>query len=239
MFLVTFPLAKVIRTGRLRARLVIAATAFILVLLLFGKQLVESGLSGSALSARVENVGRNATSGIRLIAIEFAFPVATLANATREVPGEVEFRWFYDLPLAVAYLVPQRLLGVEHPPTVSMVNTARFGATGAVPVDLLSFGYFSAGVPGVVLLMLVVGTVLVFFERILPPSPDPTDCILRAAWILFAAVRVMYGDPQLVWSGGLHLILMALVFVAISLVLHGRTLRGSRAVVVGTPGSGL
>jgi hypothetical protein len=219
VFVFTFPLAAIIRRDRLRLRVVLASALLVVGLLLFGKQLFEATQSRESLTSRWESVGEDARVGIRMLMVEFAFPTITAANAMLEVPSEVPFRWFYDFPLAVEYLVPQRLFGISHPATVSMVNSTRFATVGTIPVDLVSLGYYSAGVPGVVLLLLAFGVLLAMLERALPPSADPVDCVLRAVWILLVALRVMYGDPQLIWFGGLHLFaIAALLPVAHALV---------------------
>jgi hypothetical protein len=220
-FLLTFPLAQVIRTERIRPGAAVLAVVAVFGLLLFGKQVFESTLTSTPLARRWELIGDDLSGGVRLIVAEFAFPVVTVANATLEVPDVVPFRWFGDFPLAVLYLVPQRLLGIAHPPTVSIINTELFGTTGTVPIDVISLGYFSAGVAGVMALMLVFGMLLVLLERMLPANSDPVECILRAAWILFISLRVMYGDPQLVWSGGLHLVTAGLLLVFARLLLEG------------------
>ena len=225
VFLLTFPLAQVLRTGRMRLRAAAGVFVLIFLLLLFGKQLFEATITQTGLTERVASIGRDARNGVRMVLMEFAFPSVTAANASLEVPDQVGFRWFYDFPLAARYLVPQRLLGVEHPPTVSMINTSRFPAFGTIPVDLVSLGFFSAGVPGVVLLLTAFGVLLAGLERGLPASPDPVDCVLRAAWILFISVRVMYGDPQLIWPGGLHLMVMAILLLSMRILAerHGST----------------
>jgi len=226
-FLLTFPLAQVIRTGRVRAAVVAGGSAVILAILLFGKQLFQAALTGTAVSDQWALVGQNVLAPVRLLMVEFAFPVATLANATVEVPAVIPFRWFFDVPLALVYLIPQRLLGVVHDPTVSMVNTGRFAILGGVvPVDLVSFGYFSAGILGVVMVLVAFGGVLAWLGRLLPATKDPVDCVLRAAWILFVALRVMYGDPQLIWPGGLHLLIMAALLMAVRILVEEDSILG-------------
>jgi len=222
MFLLTFPLATVIRSGRIRMRAVLAGTALVFLFLLFGKQLFESTLMGTNLTDRIASVGQDLRSSVTMVLREFAFPSVTAANATLEVPGEIDFRWFYDFPLALQYLLPQRLLGVAHPLTVSMVNTTRFPAFGTIPVDLVSLGYFSAGVPGVALLLTMFGALIAWCERLLPATTDPVDCVLRSAWILFISVRVMYGDPQLIWPGGLHLIILSILLLLVRILAERR-----------------
>jgi hypothetical protein len=209
-FLLTFPVARMVRTDRLRLRSALVTTLLVVAMLLFGRQLFEARFGTGAFASQSATLSTGGGAVARLVLVEFAFPVVTLSNAIVEVPSEVPFRWFYDFPLAIEYLVPQTLTGLTHPPTASMINSIRFGTAdySTVPVDLVSLGYFSAGVLGVVALLIVFGAVLGVFERVLPASADPLGAVLRAAWMFFMAMRVLYGDPQLVWGGGLHLIVL-------------------------------
>ena len=84
--------------------------------------------------------------------VEYVFPYLDVANVVQDVPSEAPFRWFVDVPLALLYLLPQRLLGFEPPADVSQINTYLFNPeSGEIPVDIISFGYFSAGVVGMLL----------------------------------------------------------------------------------------
>jgi hypothetical protein len=199
-----------VRIDRIAVRSVLVTAGLTFVVLLFGKQVVEAGLDARAVSLQWHEVVSSGAAAVRLILAEFAFPIVTLSNAIVEVPAEVPFRWFYDFPLAVQYIVPQRLTGLTHPPTVSMINSIRFGFDpfGGVPVDLVSLGYFSAGVLGVVIVTASFGALLAMFEKVLPATQDALGAVLRVAWMLFLGMRVMYGDPQLIWSGGLHLLVL-------------------------------
>jgi hypothetical protein len=219
-FLITFPVATMVRTNRFRLRTVLGVGAFVFLMLLFGTQVFQAGLDPSVFTQRLGQLVGGSAAVVRLILVEFSFPVVTLANATVALPDEAPFRWFVDFPLALEYVLPQRLLGVQHPPTVSMINTGLLHATGSVPADLLSVGYFSAGLAGVVIVAVLFGALLAMFERTLPATAEPFGAILRVGWMFFVGLRVMYGDPQLVWFSGLHLLVLfallhwARVFVA-------------------------
>jgi hypothetical protein len=94
----------------------------------------------------------------------------------------------------------------EMPETISMLNTVFFGREGTIPVDLVSFGYFSLGVPGVFLTTFFFGCLICLFEYLLPVRGGPGVRTLRVAWILFLAFRVMYGDPEIALRPGFYLI---------------------------------
>jgi hypothetical protein len=89
-----------------------------------------------------------------------------------------------------------------------MVNTELLDpSAGGIPVDIVSLGYFSAGVVGVVVVAWGFGWLLSAFERALPPGRDPLPAVFRASWMFFLAFRVMYADPQHATSSGFYLLL--------------------------------
>jgi hypothetical protein len=118
----------------------------------------------------------------------------------------VELRWFYDLPLAVAYLVPKRLLGLSLDPNITVLSSTSLGATAGVPVDLVSFGYYSAGLVGAMVVVFGFGCILAIFEVLARRSQDRLGATLRAAWLMFLPFRLVYGDPVLYIIPGFWLI---------------------------------
>jgi hypothetical protein len=209
-FLITLPLIGAIQRDRLRVVHVLFGGVAFVALVVFGGSLFQLARDPSrALTFGI--AGRGLDDIARGILWEFTFPITTLANAMRSVPTEVDLRWFYDFPLAFVYLIPQRLTGSLHEPTVTMVNTALFSAPGAIPVDVLSMGYYSLLVPGTLLTVTGLGALLGLGERWFPASADPLRSALRVSWILALAFRVMYADPQLFWRAGFYLILTTML----------------------------
>jgi hypothetical protein len=206
VFLVTLPLIRVVQRDSLRLSQVIVGALLFTSVVLLGRYLFFIGRNPSAFLTS-ETRELNVIGALRAIIWEFSFPIVTLANVIRALPGDLGMRWFYDIPLAIVYLVPQRLTGVMHEPTVTMVNTTLFGAVGGIPVDLLSFGYYSLLLPGALMAAAGLGMLLGVGERLFPPGPDPMRAGLRVSWILLLALRVMYADPQLFWRSGLSLLL--------------------------------
>lgn len=212
--LVAYPLISVMRRGRVTASLAVVTLAAGGVLFAAGKALFQVLRDPVVLATRVGHlIDQPLASGGEML-LEFSFPVVVLANAVATVPQVEPFRWFVDLPLAGAYLAPKRLFGLDLPPTVSMVNSQQFSSFGAVPVDLLSLGYYSAGALGAVAVALAFGTLLGVVERRLPPTADPVRAALRAFWLILLAQRVMYGDPQLFWVPGFWLAVTSLALLA-------------------------
>jgi len=216
-YVATFPLAAMAQRARWSWRAFVSLGVGGLAIILFGKPLFSPRQAAEALASRWEAVGNDASRAITDVVIEFSFPYVTLANTTLTVPQESPYRLFVDLPLAAQYLVPQRVFGVTHAPMVSMVNTDLLtdGGSGTVPVDILSFGYFSAGVVGVVFVTLLLGFLFGLSETLFQGS---TGSVFRVSLALFLGFRVMYGDPSLAMQGGFYLILTAGLLVVLMFV---------------------
>ena len=132
VFLVTLPLIGAVQRDSLRLSQIALGVVVFIALVLFGRVLFSVGRDPSAfLTSGARDLSIIGAS--RAIIWEFSFPIVTLANVIRSVPGDLGLRWFYDIPLAIAYLVPQRITGVMHEPTVTMLNTTLFGARVASP----------------------------------------------------------------------------------------------------------
>jgi hypothetical protein len=163
--------------------------------------------------------------------MEMSFPYGNLAGALDAVQRRIPFRWFSDIPIGVARMLPKRLLGIQLPATISQVNSNWHGATaGEIPIDLLSFGYFSSGITGVVLTCFLFGWMLRVADHAFGCQPGAA-VPLRVAWIEYLAFRVLYSDPT-------HWIVTGFgLFIATCLVHWVGRLDGARAAAESGRGS--
>jgi hypothetical protein len=216
-FVATFPLTAMVQKAKWAWRTIMLLGVAGLGIILFGKELFFPRQAAELLASRWETVGNDASRVIGDVAIEFSFPYVTLANTTLIVPQESPYRMFVDFPLAAQYLVPQRVFGVTHAPMASMVNTELLngGGSGTIPVDILSFGYFSAGVVGVVFVTLFLGFLFGLSEVLFQGS---TGTVFRVSLTLFLGFRVMYGDPSLAAQSGFYLIMTTGLLLALGFV---------------------
>jgi hypothetical protein len=193
---VTFVLYASFRRGRLPIPHVLLGTFLFVLVILFGKEVINLNVytSEDLIGSAWEEISSDPLSGIKKILLEFLFPFITLANIVEMVPNEMDYRWFADIPLGVAYLLPKPLLGLNLPPTVTMVYDDQMEVP--MPIDLLSFGYTSMGVVGTILVCLVFGLILCLADLFFPSNGMKTFVLLRAAWMLYLSAQVMYGSPH-------------------------------------------
>ncbi len=227
-YLLTFPAARMVYRNRINKRYVVLGGLVFVFLVLFGKELFNYLVHPEAFFLQLRHVLNDASYTLNSLFVEYIFPTLDVANVIQEVPAHAPFRWFSDLPLALLYLLPQRVIGFEPPPDVSQINTFLFNpSSGGIPVDIVSFGYFSAGVVGILLTTFFFGVLLVLFERLLPMDERFLIVMFRVAWMLFVSYRVMYAQPNLVVRDGFQLIVSScLLFVpAVASLLFSRMRR--------------
>jgi hypothetical protein len=148
------------------------------------------------------------------IGLEFAFPFCNLLSVLTTDPPR---RWFIDLVLPLFHLLPKRIIPVLDylPPKLETLNkTPQVGAVPwGIPVDLVTFGYFSLGPLGVLIASAGFGWLARRIELMMPRGNYGND-VFRFTWVFLTATLVMYGDPnwlvveQFHWLVGLCIYLM-------------------------------
>ncbi|PWT76313.1 MAG: hypothetical protein C5B60_04230 [Chloroflexi bacterium] len=212
-YLLVFVIYVSFRRRRLpKAYAIIGGICFVAIVL-FGKEVISQNVyvSDDLIGSAWEELSTDPLSGIRKILLEFSFPFITLGNILDLVPNELGYRWFVDVPLGFAYLLPKPLLGLTLPPTVTMAYDDYMDVP--IPIDLLSFGYTSMGAAGMILVCLAYGFVLCVADCYFPAHGNKTLVLLRAAWLLYLSAQVMYGSPQHALVAGFPLLVGTLVIV--------------------------
>lgn len=130
----------------------------------------------------------------------FVHPIASLEVALQRIVDPRHFRYFMDIPLGALHLIPQRLLGVSLPDTVSYLNTMMHQGIwkSVIPPGVLALGVYSLGAAGVPLIMFLYGALCGAFDRagatVLSQVPGAV-----ALYVLFAfeiGSFAVNGDPR-------------------------------------------
>lgn len=219
-FLLVLLFVLTYKGSRMR-RLVVVSGSFLLAILttLTGKSLLGISHAAPVVSGWEGLFGD--------IARELAFPYLSLVHAVVSV-NAADYRWFIDAPLAVLYVVGVPLSVIltgaplELPLSVAKVNTVGILGTtalGEIPVDLVTCGYYSGGVVGVLMSALIFGAMLAFLEAAFPAKQGVMG-VLRWAWIIFAStVGFLYADPVNVFRDGQYLIVPTMLVVVLGMLL--------------------
>ncbi|OPL08179.1 MAG: hypothetical protein AVO33_01325 [delta proteobacterium ML8_F1] len=203
-YIVIFPLFGVLYKNKGYMKFAVGGFVFALIIILFGNPLFRAFNNPSQFLYHITSARMSFNDIANLVLMEFSFPYINLVNLLSS-SREVSYRFFSDIFIGIATLLPQSLLGIRTPDTLSRINTNYFGTFGTIPVDLLSFGYYSLSFPGVFIVTFVFGIIIRAFDVLFPPQKTAIESIFRAAWIIFLAFRVMYGDVSLVMKGGFEL----------------------------------
>lgn len=204
-YIMIFPMVGMMIRGRLKARTTIFGLILSVVVILFGEQVSHLLLDPDTLNRKIVLLGSENYSVPASILSEFAFPLATVANTVcYAVPYQIPYRFFIDFPLAIAYLVPKRLFDINLPATSNSLNGDQFG--GPIPIDLISLGYYSAGIIGVVILLLLFGAGLRLADGMFSNQNETVIEVFRVAWMFFLGFRIMYGDPVNSLKVGFYLV---------------------------------
>ncbi|AVR00348.1 hypothetical protein OBCHQ24_15500 [Oceanobacillus iheyensis] len=149
---------------------------------------------------------------VSMLAKELSFPFVSFVAQI----DNYEFRWFSDILVSPLFILPERIWqGIFNIDLVSGYNTlivagARKGegASGSVPIDMLTFGHLQASILGVVVVGLLWGILLFVLERALNRVKIHSfHSIIYANVVLNVAVQsVFYGDPQHIISRNFSLI---------------------------------
>lgn len=206
-YLMTFPMVNMAINGRFKVRSLVFGLVFAVLLILFGKQVFHLFVDPETLSRKMNLLRSENYSGLTAIIGEFSFPLAVIANTVcYAVPNQIPYRYFVDFPLAIIYLVPKRFFNIKDlPVTANSLNGLQFG--GGIPIDLISLGYYSLGVLGVVILLLLFGATLRLMDRIFMNQNEFIVETFRVSWMFFLGFRIMYGDPVNSLKAGFYLVI--------------------------------
>jgi hypothetical protein len=214
-YLLTFVLGEM-TYRRKRIRLIPAMLVFICIVLpiiLFGKSALRVFMDEFDWAEVIEEFVEAPATIVRLLVLEFSFPWVNVANYLSLTPEQISFRWFLDVPLGIVYLLPKLLLGIEPPIPINVIYQEIIGAP--VPTDMVSFGYVSAGLAGVLILGVIYGFALRCAETVFSDQSSRIACLIRAAWLLVLGSQVMYGSPYHFFLGTFPLIVgTSLLFLA-------------------------
>ena len=162
---------------------------------------------------------RNSINHLIFILSELGFPHIVATQAITLVPGEIGHRYFIDIPLGALYMLPN-FTGVETLPPMILSLQAKL--LPWMPVDLFSFGYYSLGTVGVLIIFAGFGAVLAVFDGWLTESDGWLGQALRAAWLFYLPFRLFYADPYAAAQWGFGLIVGTLFILAAAMLSRRR-----------------
>ncbi|MYL40672.1 O-antigen polymerase [Virgibacillus salexigens] len=154
-------------------------------------------------------------SGIKFSQIigEFSFPFYTLTHAMENSFFNGVPRLFFDFLLGFFNLLPSAILPFSVPMNATQLNTESFLNMSGIPIDLVSLGFYSFGISGVILITFFFGITIGCVEKILSDKNNLLVVIFYIQFIFFFSLIVPYASPTNVYKSDFCLLFAFLIFI--------------------------
>lgn len=166
---------------------------------------------GETISVMILALTQDSLRAVLYLFNEFAFPFPVAAHTLLVAPESVGYRYFIDIPLAMLYMLPSIGGADTWPEMISHIHERMVPLM--LPYDLISFGYYSFGWGGIVVVFVAMGAALAVMDAWLAPGTGWLGQILRAAWMMYLPFRIMYADPYTSMKTGFGLIVGTVLVV--------------------------
>jgi hypothetical protein len=210
-YLAAYPAVYLFARGRLNWRHLAYVGVAGVLFILFGREIFWAVRMPGAIGERLSDVTAGPGKALADVLLEFSFPSLSLARVVELYSGGDGMRLFVDFPAALFNLVPKSLIEVQEMPTL----TEQVGASleAPVPADLVSLGFASAGVVGVIAIGAVFGALVAWLDRIFLHEVTALDVALKYGLMGIVALRVMYGDPSHLIAGHFGMVVVVVLYM--------------------------
>lgn len=215
-YFLVFLLARFFENGKISVRQIIAAVSISLLIILFGDSIFVVFQREERIIDTFALYTNNPAMITSNVLLEFSFPFVTLGNAVTALNCDIDMRFFYDIPLAFLSLIPNKIFRMDFPKGLSVLNTELFNSSGAIPVDIVSFGYFSLGIAGVMIYCFLFGVIVKAVENSFVLRCSPVQSVFKAKLLITLAFVVMYGEPEQFIKGNFTLFLAIIALAVMS-----------------------
>lgn len=215
IFIITIPLAVMVYKNRLKVKTLLISLILFLFLVAFGDDLLNIN------NQQTIKVDKTAVEIAGEIIQEFSFPYTNLGNILQVYPHSESFRGgVLDVVSAGMQLIPRRIISFDflERESASDYNTSLYinKITGEIPVDIVTFGYMSFGVAGVLLLAIFFGFFAKVVESMFWYTNSMIASVFYVSWMILFGFRVMYGDPEhFVYSSFRYFVAMVLIAILV------------------------
>jgi len=144
---------------------------------------------------------------------EFSFPFYTLTNAMENSFFEGYPRLFFDFILGFINLIPSAILPFDVPMNETQLNTQAFLNISGIPVDIISLGYYSLGINGIIILTFLLGFLITSIEKILITKNNILTLVFYVHFIFFFALLIPYSGPTNLFKSNFALLFAFLIYL--------------------------
>jgi len=208
IYFASFPFVFYIKNQKIYYKYTIFLMVIAILVIIYGDYLFRSFSEQGALEARTEIVIQGGFFWIiQNILREFVFPYTNVLVSIDEIKNITDV-YLLELPRGIINTLPGGAVGFSYLDTLSDINTLRYNTTGEIPVDLISFGYHTLGVVGV---LVVISTYCIIFsniDKIFFEKGNETLMSLHSLIACKFCFIAMYADMHQVISGNFYIIIL-------------------------------
>lgn len=180
-------------------------------IVVYGPSLFRAFAEKGAIATRTEILLQGgAYLVVQSVLREFIFPYTNILLAIHDVQGFFDL-YLLDLPKAILNTLPAGSVGFPQLNTLSDYNTLKYGTEGEIPIDLVSFGYYTFGAFGVVVSIFFYSYFFKKMDSILGGYKGYIFCSLHAILACKLCFIAMYADLHQVISGNFYIITFLLI----------------------------
>ncbi|GGJ95041.1 hypothetical protein GCM10007063_16960 [Lentibacillus kapialis] len=158
---------------------------------------------------------------------EFSFPFFTLTNAIENSFFNDMPRLFIDFVLGLVNLLPASIVPFSVPMNATQLNTESFLNMSGIPMDLISLGFYSFGISGIILISLIFGMLIGGIEKILSDKKNLVVMVFYIQFIFFFSLIVPYAGPTNLFKSDFSLFVSFIVFIFVFNNSSNKTLNNS------------
>lgn len=184
-------------------------------IVVYGPYLFRAFAEKGAIATRTEILLQGgAYLVVQSVLREFIFPYTNILLAIHDVQGFFDL-YLLDLPKAILNTLPAGSVGFPQLNTLSDYNTLKYGTEGEIPIDLVSFGYYTFGAFGVVISIFIYSYFFKKIDSILGGYKSYIFCSFHSILACKLCFIAMYADLHQVMSGNFYIITFLLIVLVV------------------------
>jgi hypothetical protein len=214
IYLASFIYLKFIKDGRVYLKYSIPLILILAIAVFFGDYLFNMLSGGAGVGVRTQILLEGGANVVfQSVLREFTFPYTNLLVALKDVSNVFDI-YVLEFAKGVLNLLPLGTIGLSNVETLSNINTVKYGTEGQIPVDLLSFSYYSMGVLGVIFIVSIFCVLYKSFDRQMDSSSSYESYSLHSIVACKLCFVVMYADMEQFLTGNFYIFLfISLCFI--------------------------
>lgn len=208
IYFASFPFIFYIKNQRIYVKYTLFLLVVSMLVIVYGDYLFRSFSEQGALAARTEIVIQGGFYWIvQNILREFLFPYTNVLVSIDEIRSISDI-YLLELPRAIINTLPGGAVGFSYLDTLSDINTLRYNTIGEIPVDLISFGYHTLGVLGVICCISIYSIIFSNLDQAFLGKRSNILISLHSLLACKLCFIAMYADLHQVISGNFYLIVL-------------------------------